>query len=58
MDIDFQAEKRQPVLAVIPLNEEDFAGAAADGPHSQESVTDSEVLMSLLKGGHGAVDVR
>lgn len=53
MDIDFQAEKRQPVLAVIPLKEEDFAGLQQMVLIPKRTFTDSEVLMSLLKGGLG-----
>lgn len=53
MDIDFQAEKRQPVLAVIPLKEEDFAGLQQMVLIPKRAFTDSEVLMSLLKGGLG-----
>ena len=58
MDIDFQAEKRQPVLAVIPLNEEDFAGL-------QQMVLIPKRAFTVFGGAHvpserrpGAVDVR
>lgn len=53
MDIDFQTEKRQPVLAVISLKEEDFAGLQQMVLIPKRAFTDSEILMSLLKGGLG-----
>lgn len=53
IEIDFQAEKRKDLLAIIPLKQEDIAYLQQMVIIPKREFTDSEVMMSLLKGGLG-----
>lgn len=53
IEIDFQAEKREDLLALVPLKQEDIAYLHQMVIVPKREFTDSEVLMSLLKGGLG-----
>ena len=53
IEIDFQAEKRKGELALIPLKKDYVDGLQRMAIIPKGQCTDSEVMMSLLKGGLG-----